>query len=305
MATGLTMKLPSYMTSYFANLSEHEVRDILTSPKIVNVCQGCSVGCDFCAMAASSKVRVMPWPWVVEIANKIWSFSDAGLHSYPWAGGRKAITEPKNYVSCLFYDSDPLRDYYDAEFDKDFADVYSLFNPTYVSTAGFEMDTIGERAAAKLFRYTRAQLKTRKGIRVSFTLESQWAQSIDRDDLVRHMKNVFSILQPDEITILTTNKNQAETLDCFAAAYGRPATEVASVSICQPHFEGRAKVKLAKNEIYYQDAGSVCCADVAILNPNGSIIQAKRNQKTGERDHVRKMIRAVSSTFVEAIQSIG
>ncbi len=281
------MHLPAFLNSYFEGWDPEEVRHLLTSPKVINVTQGCSVGCDFCAMAASKSVRVMPWPWVVEIANRVWSLETEETHNIPWVGGIKTIQQKRHTINSLFFDSDPLKDYYDAAFDKDFFDVYTLFNPTFISTAGFEMGSIGERAAQKLRNYFDERWPSFDGIRVSFSLESRWARELGDKAYISHMKNVFQVLQPNEITILTTNQNRAATLQAFTRAFGRLAGEVPGAKVCRPHFEGLAKVNLDPAEAYYQTDGSVCCIDAYVLNPNRGVVYVARNEQNGQMDYRR------------------
>jgi hypothetical protein len=148
---------------------------VLERNLVVNVTQDCSIRCDFCHLEADDFVRRMPWPWVVEIAEAVNKLRAGQFILYLW----------------LYFNSDPLMDYYDPVYDKNFYDVVSLFTGYFqVFTSGVELGTPSARAARKFARDERFSAESKKGhnpVRLSLVTDSKWVRRIGDKAYVKNI----------------------------------------------------------------------------------------------------------------------
>lgn len=174
-ATAAKLERPpqAWFQRYLLNLDQVKFNALLErfpnlSEISVNVTWGCSGGCVYCHIPEPARVESMPWPWVKELAAKNFD-------------GRRPTVNAGTLLG------DPLRDYYDPLFDKDFGDVDRLFTPFAIVTAGFEIGSIGERAARKIV--ARRQVVAR----FTITVASQFYKRLGYEEYIRHMRSAFSI----------------------------------------------------------------------------------------------------------------
>jgi len=146
---------------------------------------GCSNQCDFCYVPAPRQVEYIPWPWLCEIV-KVYEDIENG------------DSPPFESIGVL---SDPLVDYFDPIYNKDFADVVGLFKLeewNLMGTGGFKRGSIGERAAIKI----RDQYPNIV-IRLSISIARPRAREIGIDNYIEELKWVYSILKNEDAPPLT------------------------------------------------------------------------------------------------------
>ncbi|MFH1826037.1 MAG: hypothetical protein ABH823_01940 [bacterium] len=135
----------------------------------VNVVWGCEIlHCDFCHVPMPKRAKSMPWPWFNELKQSL-----SGL----------AQNVTVNEGSLL---SDPLREFYDALYDKDFGDVDELLELDFLSTAGFEEGSIGERAAKKI-----VERRPNVSVRFSFSAANTMFRRLGYEEYVRQMRLAY------------------------------------------------------------------------------------------------------------------
>ncbi|MDP3142841.1 MAG: ATP-binding protein, partial [Candidatus Omnitrophota bacterium] len=170
---------PSYwLRSYFEGMTEEQIFRFFAELKlVVNICQGCSIYCDICLVDAPSLLRIMPWPWIVEIAQK-----------------REELIR-RGYMlkdMMIYFSSDPLKDYFDPLYKKDCYDVLKLFpGANCLITAGIEKGSFSEKAAAKIA--ADKKLLKRLDITVSFVTASAWIKKIGVARYVKNMRRLMEI----------------------------------------------------------------------------------------------------------------
>ncbi|MDD5238203.1 MAG: SAM-dependent methyltransferase, partial [Candidatus Omnitrophica bacterium] len=174
-----------WFESYFAGMDKEGImshaRDLRKSIQI-DLTNFCPIQCRYCLRPCPATGKFMPWPWVAEVINVLWEYSiecgesERDYYLLPWEG-------------ILMHD--PLRDYRDPLYEKDYGDVAELWNSTthrmgridYVSTSGWEIGSSAEEALEKMvFKAYRPT------VCFHITTESAWFERLGRPEYIRHMR---------------------------------------------------------------------------------------------------------------------
>lgn len=249
-----------WFISYFHGLPEVKIIELLRFMSnyrsigngqyfsgIINMTKGCSVMCDWCYADAHlfkfwDSWSWFAWPYLEEIADLI---KQLGLRG----------------PMIHFFDSDPLRDYYDPLYNKNYADVVSILQPAYITTAGFEIGSEGERAARRIKKeYPHIP------IWVTITIESAWARKLGKENYIKTMRNVIDILKPNRI-ILRFSEKRDEAGRVFREIVGRDPEHDEAETVNK---EGRAE-RLDKDRKISISDRSVHCVFGPIFEPDGAI----------------------------------
>jgi hypothetical protein len=253
-----------WFVSYFQGIDDADLLRMFDRTHAVNVNKGCSVQCDCCYANADKKVRYMAWPYMVEIAARL---------------RRAGITPTVHY-----YDSDPLRDYYDPVYKKNYADIVNLFEPIVVTTAGFDIGSVGE-AAARQIKKEHPYLP----FRVSIKIETHWYRTIGKEAYIKAMKNVIGILRPNEISLLfyatEDAKAKAEAVDVFTAIVGHPPLAHQQIL---PNREGRAEKLVRPGRLIPRYKESIQQVFGFMLEPYGMISKLEPQGQVHSYELVRK-----------------
>jgi hypothetical protein len=159
----------------------------------VYVTEGCSRQCHYCFRDTGPLVSFMPWPWILELLDAF-AARAAEIREKAHPNFRKGL------LARVFgwADNDPIRDYHDPVYGKNFADICeAVFDRTgersfFISTSGWETGSVGEAAALRLMEMVRS-----RGFEVRYQLhlntESMWFDDLGRERYVEQMREVFRL----------------------------------------------------------------------------------------------------------------
>ena len=175
--------------SYFAHFTEEEAINLSIEhgvPILVTPTKGCINGCQYCGRDSSLHVVNMPWPQIKEIVAAFVKNRDR-LQDLP----------PR----FNWFDSDPLRDYYDPVHDKNYGDILELLiendvlSNGVIHTSGWDLGSSGETARRSLKKISMLNEKYNLKIRVVFHIntESTRFMRLGKDQYTKNMKEAYTL----------------------------------------------------------------------------------------------------------------
>ncbi|MDD4940117.1 MAG: hypothetical protein PHI60_08200 [Candidatus Omnitrophica bacterium] len=203
----------AWFETYFERIEKEKALKMVLkskSPLEMIVTKGCSVQCDYCIRASEALKGpyYMPWPWIKELIG--------------FNGELKSLIEKKTQdafsyrdeeakIIRTWFDNDPLRDYYDPLYDKDYADIILEIikngsisqDGFYIPTSGWEIGSIGERAMRKLIDIRSENPHILFLIKFNISTEKEWSRKLGRDEYIRHMKAAYALARRIRCSIET------------------------------------------------------------------------------------------------------
>ncbi|TBR15171.1 hypothetical protein EPO66_06175, partial [bacterium] len=154
--TGIALESPAFnwFKPYLIKAEKEKLFPVFFekgTPLSVSATTGCSNQCDYCLWDANAKVSYMPWPWVLETVSLFNEYRDWAVRT-----DRLSRFDLDMIRLGLWLNNDPLKDYFDPLYNKDYVDILAnILEKTdqrvfFINTSGWQEGSVAEKAVLKI-----------------------------------------------------------------------------------------------------------------------------------------------------------